>query len=127
MKQKLSERVIGCAIEVSRRLGAGFLEKVYEGALAVELRGAGIEFTRQHAVPVFYREEPVGDYVCDFIIGDQLVAEIKALRALTGAHDAQLVNYLKATRVPVGLLLNFGGPRLVIRRLALGHDDQVPI
>ena len=124
---KLSERVICCAIEVSRVLGSGFLEKVYEAALAVELELAGIAHVRQAPVPVFYRNVRVGEYVCDFVIDGRLILEIKALRALAGEHEAQLLNYLKATGIQAGLLLNFGSPRLGIRRLVLNHDDACPI
>lgn len=127
MEQRLSERVIGCAIEVSRELGHGFLERVYEAALAVELKRAGIVFQRQKSLPVQYRGEPVGDYVCDFALGDKLIVEIKALRALTSEHEAQVLNYLKASGIPVGLLLNFGSPRLGVRRVVRDHDDAHPI
>ena len=127
MEQRLSERVIGCAIEVSRELGHGSLERVYEAALAVELKRAGIAFQRQKSLPVQYRGEPVGDYVCDFAVGDKLIAEIKALRALTSEHEAQVLNYLKASGIPVGLLLNFGSPRPGVRRVVRGHDDAHPI
>lgn len=127
MAVKLSERVIGCAIDVSRTLGSGFLEKVYEAALAVELDLAGIAHARQVPVPVFYRGRQVGDYVCDFIIEDRLVLETKALRVLSGEHEAQLLNYLKATGIQAGLLLNSGSSRLGIRRLVLNYDDASPI
>ena len=121
MEQRLSERVIGCAIEDSRELGHGFLERVYEAALAVELKRAGIAFQKQMLLPVQYRGESVGDYVCDFAVGDKLIVEIKALRALTSEHEAQVLNYL------IGLLLNFGSPRLGVRRVVRGHDDAHPI
>lgn len=127
MEQRLSERAIGCAIAVSRELGHGFLERVYEAALAVELERAGIAFQRQKSLPVHYRGELVGDYVCDFAVGDKLIVEIKALRALTSEHEAQVLNYLKASGMRVGLLLNFGSPRLGVRRVVLGHDDAHPI
>jgi GxxExxY protein len=120
---RLSEVVIGCAIEVSRQLGHGFLERVYEGAFALELSANGIAFQRQRELPVLYRGQIVGDYVCDFIVEGQLLVELKALAALTREHEAQLLNYLKASDLTAGLLLNFGTPKLGIRRLVLQHDD----
>ncbi|EQD74902.1 hypothetical protein B1A_04246, partial [mine drainage metagenome] len=96
-------------------------------ALAVELKRAGIAFQRQQSLLVRYRGETVGDYVCDFAVGGKLIVEVKALRALTSEHEAQVLNYLKASGMHVGLLLNFGSPRLGIRRVVLGHDDAHPI
>ena len=126
MEQKLSEKVIGCAIEVSRTLGHGFLERVYESALAIELNRSGITFERQKPIPVFYRSELVGDYICDFVIERKLIVEIKAMKTLASAHEAQVLNYLKATDFSVGLLLNFGNSKLGIRRLVRNHDDSNP-
>ncbi|WP_304040294.1 GxxExxY protein [Metallibacterium scheffleri] len=103
------------------------LERVYEAALAVELKRAGIAFQKQVPLPVQYRGESVGEYVCDFAVGDKLIVEIKALRVLTSEHEAQVLNYLKASGMQVGLLLNFGSPRLGVRRVVRGHDDAYPI
>ena len=127
LEQRLSEKVIGRAIEVHRVLGHGFLEKVYESALAIELERACIQFQRQKQVKVFYREQLVGEYCCDFIIDNKLILELKALRATTSEHESQVLNYLKATNMAAGLLLNFGSPRLGIRRMVLKHDDLNPI
>ena len=127
MEQRLSEVVIGCAIEVHRTLGHGFLERVYELALAIEFRHAGLTFERQKSLPVSYRGEIVGEYCCDFLIENLLIIELKALASTTTDHEAQVLNYLKATSTQVGLLLNFGGPRLGIKRLVLHHNDALPI
>jgi len=127
LKQRLSEVVIGCAIEVHRALGHGFLERVYELAMAIELKQAGLGFEQQKSLPVCYRGEIVGDYCCDFLIEGQLILELKALSTTTTQHEAQVLNYLKATRKSVGLLLNFGGLRLGIKRLVLQHNDASPI
>jgi len=127
LAQKWSERVIGCAIEVHRTLGHGFLERVYESALAIELDRSSIRFERQKTIEVRYRGLSVGEYCCDFLIENKLVVELKALKAISPEHEAQLLNYLKATGVGVGLLLNFGSARLGIRRLVRGHDDSHPI
>lgn len=127
MSQKLSQQVIGCAMSVSRSLGHGFLERVYESALAIELDQAGIDFERQKSVAVRYRTQVVGEYVCDFVIDGRLLLELKAIAAINDAHVAQVMNYLKATGLTVALLLNFGTPRLGVRRIVYNHDDRLPI
>jgi GxxExxY protein len=106
--EDLSEKIIGCFYKVYNNLGYGFLEKVYENALVIEFRKAGIDFERQVPVKVFYEGEIVGEYVCDFIVGGKIVVEVKALKILSGSWEAQLLNYLRATDLKVGLLLNFG-------------------
>ncbi|MEW6648467.1 MAG: GxxExxY protein [Pseudomonadota bacterium] len=123
-RKRISERVIGCAFEVSNTLGAGFLENVYENALAVEFTRAGISFDRQHGLSVSYKGEFIGQYVADFLVEKCLIVEIKALSRLVAEHEAQVMNYLKATGLSVGLLLNFGTPRLGVRRIVWGHDDN---
>ncbi|ACL72064.1 GxxExxY protein [Thioalkalivibrio sulfidiphilus] len=123
-RKRISERVIGCAFEVSNTLGAGFLENVYENALAVEFARAGMDFDRQAVLPVSYKGELIGQYVADFVVEQRLIVEIKALSRLVLEHEAQVMNYLKATGLTVGLLLNFGTPRLGVRRIVWGHDDN---
>jgi GxxExxY protein len=122
--KRLSEQVIGCAVQVSRILGSGFLEKVYENALAIELHKTGIEYHRQHPMTVQYQSEPVGEYVCDFLVSGKLLVELKALSRLMPEHETQVINYLKATGITVGLLLNFGTPRLGIKRIVLNHSEN---
>ena len=112
-----SSRVIECAYRISNTLGSGFLEKVYENAMAVEFRHAGLEYAQQPPFLVRYRQEVVGEYIPDFVVADTLVVEIKALDALSRIHHAQCVNYLRATNLKLALLLNFGRPRLEIKRL----------
>jgi GxxExxY protein len=104
----LTERVIGAFYDVYNELGSGFLEAVYEEALAIVLHQAGLPFERQVATPVHFRGHRVGDYRADMIIDDSIVVEIKAVPVLNMAHEGQLLNYLRATRLEVGLLLNFG-------------------
>ena len=111
------ERIIGCALSVSNTLGAGFLERVYENALAHELRKTGLAVARQHRVQVFYDGVVVGDYAVDLLVEASIIVELKAVRVLDRIHTAQCLNYLKATGFRLGLLLNFGNPRLEIRRL----------
>lgn len=116
----LSGRVIGSAFTVLNTLGAGFLEKVYENALAHELRKVGLAVTQQPGITVMYDGITVGDYFADLVVEDSLLVELKAVKMLDEAHRAQCVNYLKATGLRLGLLLNFGRPRLEIKRVANG-------
>lgn len=115
----LSERVIGCAFTVSNTLGVGFLEKVYENALAHELRKNGMTVQQQYAVEVRYDGVTVGEYVADLLIEGVLLVELKAIRQLDNVHEAQCLNYLKATGLKTCLLLNFGHPRIEIKRFRL--------
>jgi len=126
-KKILSERLIGCAFAVSNELGTGFLERAYESAPAVEMLAVGIEFDRQSSMKVHYRGAVVGNYIADFVVEDKLIVEIKALSKLTSQHDAQIMNYLKATRITVGLLLNFGTPRVGVKHLVVTYNDNAPI
>jgi GxxExxY protein len=113
----LSERIIGCAFTVANGLGSGFLEKVYENALAHELRRAGLTVAQQQGVSVIYDDVIVGEYAADLLVEAAVVVELKAVRALDDVHQAQCMNYLRATRMHLCLLLNFGKPRLEIRRI----------
>ena len=124
---QLSQRVIGCAIAVSNTLGAGFLESVYENALAVELQSSGLAHERQKALIVRYRSVEVGHFYAGLLIEGKLLVELKALRQLMAEHEAQVLNYLHATNLQVGLLLNFGSPRLGIRRIACGYGDDLSV
>jgi GxxExxY protein len=123
MDDGLSQRVIGCAFEVSNTLGAGFFEKVYEQALCVEFERAGLVYERQKPVSVKYKEITVGEFIADIVVEGQLLLELKALSALCREHEAQLMNYLKATKLSVGLLLNFGRPKLGIKRMIWNHNE----
>ena len=120
----VSERVIGCAYAVSNRLGAGFLEAVYENALCVELARGGLQFERQKAFDICYRGTLIGHYVADIVVKAELLVELKALSQLTTEHEAQVMNYLKASGLTVALLFNFGTPRLTMRRIVLNYDDS---
>jgi GxxExxY protein len=123
MDNDLSQRVIGCAYEVSNTLGVGFFESVYEKALCVELEKKGIKFKCQEPVIVKYKGSLVGEYITDIIIEDALLLELKAVKAMCSEHEAQLMNYLKATGLSYGLLLNFGKPRLGIKRMIWDHYE----
>jgi len=113
---ELTEKVIGCAYRVHNELGVGFLEKVYENALRIELGEAGLAVKQLHPIPVRYHGEVVGDFYADLKIEDRLIVELKAVQALAKEHEVQLVNYLAATGIDNGLLINFGSSVEVKRK-----------
>ena len=113
----LSEDIIAAAFTVSNSLGCGFLEKVYENALAIELRCKGFDVKQQVPMEVRYREEIVGVYQADLIVQDQVVVELKAARDIESVHRAQCLNYLRASGLSLGLVINFGRPRLDVHRV----------
>ena len=117
--EDVTKRIIGCAFAVSRSLGHGFLESVYRNALSLELIAEGLAVADEKPYPVHYRGERVGIYVADIVVNDHVIVELKVAEALTAAHKSQLVNYLKASHLSVGLLMNFGKPRVEIRRVIL--------
>jgi GxxExxY protein len=114
---ELTGKILGAAFKVQNTLGAGFLEKVYENALTHELRREGLQIRQQQTFPVRYEGAIVGDYKADLIVADRVVVECKAVNNLDTLHEAQLLNYLKASGLRVGLLLNFARPKLQYRRL----------
>ncbi|MDO7885216.1 GxxExxY protein [Hymenobacter cheonanensis] len=113
---KLTERVIGCAMRVHTELGSGFPELIYQRALAVELKEAEINFQGEIHLPVFYKEVPIGARRADFLLEEQLLIELKAISELVPLNYAQVINYLKAYRLEVALLINFGGASLQFKR-----------
>jgi GxxExxY protein len=113
----LTGQILECAFRVSNELGCGFLEKVYENALVMELREHDLPVLQQPRIEVLYRDRVVGDYVADLIVSSKVIVEVKALRALETSHEAQALNYLKATHLEIALVLNFGRPRLQYRRM----------
>ncbi len=112
---ELTHAVIGCAYRVHNALGAGFLEKVYENALRMELVKAGLAVKQQHPIPVMYRGEVVGDFFADLIVEEKLIVELKAVQEVAAEHEVQLVNYLTAMAIDDGLLINFG-PSVTVKR-----------
>ena len=113
----LTERILACVYAVANTLGHGFVEKVYENALAVELRSAGLAFTQQQPIQVHYSVERVGEFAADLVVEGRVIVELKAVKALDDIHLAQCLNYLKAASQDVCLLINFGRPRIEVRRL----------
>ena len=108
LHSELSSEILKAFFNVYNTLGFGFLEKVYENAMIIELRKFWLQCRQQQLIDVYYEEEIVGDYFADIIIEDLIIIELKAVKELSKQHEAQLVNYLRATAVEVGLLLNFG-------------------
>jgi GxxExxY protein len=113
----ITEKIIGCAFKVGSKLGCGFLEKVYENALAYELRRAGLKVEQQVRFQVWYEDVVVGEYIADLIVEDVVMVEAKAISGLEPIHSAVCINYLAATKLPVCLLINFG-KRVDVKRIA---------
>ena len=115
--KELSYAIIGAAMEVHRILGPGFLESVYQAALAHEFTLRGIPFEQFRRLPVMYKGNLVGDYIADFVVNNQIIVEIKAVSSLNEAHKAQALNYLAATGFRLALLINFGAESLQRKRV----------
>lgn len=112
----LAGKVIGLAMKVHNELGSGYVEQVYENALEIELREAGLQYARQHALAVHYRGHVVGEFKADFLVENDLVVELKAVQSLVDAHEVQVVNYLSGTKKEEGLLINFGDRKLEFKK-----------
>jgi GxxExxY protein len=128
MTSQVTEHIIGGAYVVANVLGPGFLEKVYENALAHQLRKSGLKVKQQHPVNVHYDGVVVGEYVTDLLVENAILVELKAVKAVDSAHMAQCLNYLKATGLQVCLLINFGTARIEIRRIVNRfQEEQSPV
>ena len=112
---ELTEQIIGCAYRVHNELRTGFLEKVYENALRIEMELSGLSVKQQVPIAVYYRDQIIGDYAADLLVNECVIVELKAVRAILPEFEVQLVNYLTATKIDDGLLINFG-PSVEIRR-----------
>jgi len=119
---RITESVIGCAFEVINELGAGFLESVYEKALLSALRHKGLAAIAQHPIKVTFRGECVGDFYADIFVEGKVIVELKAAKAIAPEHQAQIINYLNATGIEVGLLINFGNPKLEYKRFTRNRE-----
>jgi len=115
--QELSEKIIGAAYAVHKELGCGFVEKVYKNALAIELEEMGLRCICEVPLRVLYHDKTVGEYFADIVVEDTIIVETKAVGRLDAVHEVQLVNYLKATGLTIGLLINFGRSVEVKRRV----------
>jgi len=121
---ELSEKIIGAAFEVSNILGVGFLEKVYENALNVELKLRGLQAQQQAPLKVYYKDELVGDYFADILVEDEIIIELKTVKEFDDIHIAQCLNYLKITGLKLCLLINFSKPRVDIKRIVRGFGNK---
>jgi GxxExxY protein len=121
----LTERIIGAAFAVSNELGHGFLESVYKNAFVEELAANDLEIKIEKSYPVHYRGKLIGRYTADLVVQDTVIVELKAVEALSKAHYSQVLNYLKTSRLPIGLLFNFGKPSVEMKRILLGQPMQV--
>jgi GxxExxY protein len=117
IEKELSYKIIGQSMKIYNELGYGFLEKVYENALKYELESIGLEVKSQYPIKVIYNKNIVGEYIADLLINDKLIIELKAIDKLSKVHEAQLLNYLKATKIRVGLLINFSPTKLEFKKM----------
>ena len=114
----------GAVFEVNRILGSGFLEKVYENALLIELKTRGLKAESQVPVKVFYKEKTVGEYIVDILVEKKVIVELKTVEKFDKVHEAQLLNYLKASGIKIGLLVNFKHPKAEIKRMVLNLPER---
>ena len=121
-ERDIAEKVIACAFAVHNDLGPGFLERVYENALAIELAEHRLQFQQQVRLAVYYRGREVGEYYADFLVENRLICELKAVTTLSRQHEVQLVNYLAATGINTGLLINFGNSVNIRRKFRIYRD-----
>jgi GxxExxY protein len=117
--KELSYKIIESVLKVHNTLGCGFLEKVYENALVIELKMEGIRFKQQEPIKVLYRNQVVGEYVSDILIEEKIILELKTVDEISNIHEAQIINYLKATGVKLGIIINFAKPKLEYKRIVL--------
>ncbi|MHB1317882.1 MAG: GxxExxY protein [Anaerolineae bacterium] len=119
---EVTHEILGCAFDVAGEQGAGFVESVYERSLAVALAEKGLDVVAQRPLAVSFRGRIVGEFIADLVVNGCVIIELKAVKALAPEHEAQVVNYLKATDIEVGLLINFGNPKLEYRRFTRTRD-----
>ena len=119
---ELSNKVLGFAFSVHNILGPGLLESCYEGAMVIELQQAGLPFERQQVFPVYYKGQMSGAYIADLVVANTIILELKSVQALGPAMEAQLLNYLRISKLPVGYLMNFQGTKLQWRRFVCQRE-----
>ena len=120
--EELTRKIIGCAMEVHKRLGNGFQEVIYQRALQIEMRLSNLDFAREMEMSIFYREEEIGTRRVDFFVEGKIMVELKALIKLEDVHLAQAMNYLEAYKMEIGLLINFGAKSLEFKRV---HNNKL--
>ena len=121
---ELTEKIIGVYYDVYNEIGHGFLESVYSNCMQIALIGAGLEVQRQIMIPVWFRNHDVGQFRADLIVQKLILIELKAVQTLDRAHEAQIMNYLRATELEVGLLLNFGSPKPQFKRIVFENANK---
>lgn len=124
LHNELTREIIGAAIEVHKIFGSGFLENVYEEALAIELNIRKIPYERQKGIDVLYKGLLAKQFICDLLVGQKVLVELKALKTISNIEEAQILNYMKATGLEVGLLINFGEQSLKFKRFIL-HQKKI--
>lgn len=117
LHSRLTEKILGCCFDVSNELGPGFLESIYQSALMIALQETGITAQKEVGLEVAFRSRIVGKFFADIVVENSIIIELKAVKELDPSHQAQLINYLKATKFSVGLLVNFGKQKLEYNRL----------
>lgn len=122
--EELTGKILEACFEVSNELGSGFLESVYQSALIIALKQKSLSVQAQTPLSVYFRGEQVGQFFADILVEDKVIIELKAVSALTGEHQAQLLNYLKGTGKQVGLLINFGRPKIEYKRLEYPYQSN---
>ena len=120
--KQLSDKILGMAFTVHNLLGPGLLESAYEGGFCVELARSGIPFERQKVYPLYYKGELIGAYIADIVVDNAVICELKSVSALNTTMEAQIINYLRLSKVPVGYLLNFNGIKVEWRRFACQRE-----
>jgi len=127
--EELTGKILAACFEVSNELGCGFLESVYQNALMIALQGKCLKAEREHALSVHFRGQLVGQFSADLLVEEHVILELKAVSALNENHKAQIINYLKATGIEVGMLVNFGSPKLEYRRFDnrfIHQNQEIP-
>jgi GxxExxY protein len=124
IQDSLTGLIIGCCFRVANELGPGFLEKVYENALAHELRKAKVKVVQQQGIEVFYDGVNVGNYEADLLVESRVLVEVKAVQSLDGSHVGQCLNYMRGTGLVTCLLVNFGRARIQVRRLSMSRGGE---
>ena len=121
LHEELTKKIIGCTMEVHKRLGNGFQEVIYQRALEMEMHLAGLKFSRELEMPIYYRDTEIGTRRADFFVDEKVMVELKALIKLEDVHLAQAMNYLEAYKMEIGLLINFGARSLEFKRV---HNNK---
>ncbi len=130
--EKLTEKIIGCAYQVYNQMGYGFLESVYENCLMIEFKKVGLSAEAQKRISIYYENQNVGDFIADIVVEDEVILELKSVRHIAKEYEVQLVNYLTATQLDVGLIINFGEHKVEVKRKVrelkpVDQQDQNPV